>query len=69
MRDGSEATLLDVVTFFDRGGEPNPYLDGGIVALKLTEQEKRDLVAFIDRSAGKGKRGAAEPRPPPSGTQ
>jgi cytochrome c peroxidase len=54
MHDGSEATLLDVVTFYDKGGEPNPYLDGGIVPLKLTDQEKHDLVAFMESLTGQG---------------
>lgn len=54
LHDGSEATLLDVVNFYDRGGEPNPYLDGGIVPLKLTEQEKLDLVAFMEALTGEG---------------
>ena len=54
MHDGSEATLLDVVKFYDKGGEPNPYLDGGIVPLKLTEQEKKDLVAFMEALTGEG---------------
>lgn len=54
MHDGSEATLLDVVNFYDRGGEANPYLDGGIVPLTLTEQEKKDLVAFMEALTGEG---------------
>jgi cytochrome c peroxidase len=54
MHDGSEATLKDVVVFYDKGGEPNPYLDGGIVPLKLTEQEKQDLVAFMESLTGQG---------------
>jgi cytochrome c peroxidase len=54
MHDGSEATLLDVVNFYDRGGEPNPYLDGGIRPLQLTEQEKQDLVAFMESLTGEG---------------
>jgi cytochrome c peroxidase len=54
MHDGSEATLLDVINFYDKGGEPNPYLDGGIVPLKLTEQEKQDLVAFLESLTGQG---------------
>ncbi len=54
LHDGSEATLLDVVIFYDKGGEPNPYLDGGIVPLKLTDQEKRDLVAFMESLTGQG---------------
>jgi cytochrome c peroxidase len=54
MHDGSEATLLDVVNFYDRGGEANPYLDGGIVPLKLTDREKQDLVAFMEALTGEG---------------
>jgi cytochrome c peroxidase len=54
MHDGSEATLLDVVNFYDRGGESNPYLDGGIVPLKLTDQEKKDLVTFMESLTGEG---------------
>jgi cytochrome c peroxidase len=54
MHDGSEATLMDVVNFYDRGGEPNPYLDGGITPLKLTEQEKLDLVEFMESLTGEG---------------
>jgi len=54
MHDGSEATLLDVVKFYDKGGEPNPYLDGGIVPLKLTDQEQKDLVAFMESLTGQG---------------
>ncbi|MBW1686876.1 MAG: cytochrome-c peroxidase [Deltaproteobacteria bacterium] len=47
MHDGSEATLLDVVEYYDRGGNPNPWLDGGIRALDLTDQEKADLVELM----------------------
>ena len=47
MHDGSEATLLDVINFYDRGGENNPFLDGGIRPLHLTDQEKTDLVELM----------------------
>jgi cytochrome c peroxidase len=47
MHDGSEATLLDVINFYDRGGVNNPFLDGGIRPLGLTEQEKTDLVELM----------------------
>lgn len=47
MHDGSEATLLDVINFYDRGGENNPFLDGGIRPLHLTDQEKADLVELM----------------------
>lgn len=48
MHDGSEATLLDVIEFYNRGGNNNPYLDGGMRTLSLTEQEKNDLVALME---------------------
>jgi cytochrome c peroxidase len=48
MHDGSEKTLRDVIEFYDRGGNDNPYLDGGMRPLALTEQEKADLVALME---------------------
>lgn len=48
MHDGSEATLLDVMEFYNRGGNNNPYLDGGMRALSLGDQEKKDLVALME---------------------
>jgi cytochrome c peroxidase len=47
MHDGSEATLEAVIVFYDRGGNPNPYLDGGMRPLHLTDQEKADLVEVL----------------------
>lgn len=47
MHDGSEATLEDVIEFYDKGGVDNPFLDGGIRPLHLTEQEKADLVELM----------------------
>jgi len=47
MHDGSMQTLWDTIDHYNRGGEPNPYLDGGMEALALTEAEVDDLVAFL----------------------
>lgn len=47
MHDGSLATLEDVVDFYDRGGNKNPYLDENIVPLGLSEVEKKALLAFL----------------------
>jgi cytochrome c peroxidase len=47
MHDGSLRTLWDVVDHYNRGGEANPYLDGGIEPLDLSESEIDDLVAFL----------------------
>ncbi len=61
MHDGSEPTLLTVVEFYNKGGEPNPFLDGGITPLKLTEGEKHDLVAFMESLTGQGEGAANRP--------
>jgi cytochrome c peroxidase len=48
MHDGSQKTLLEVVEYYDEGGRPNPFLDPAIFPLNLSEQEKKDLVAFME---------------------
>jgi cytochrome c peroxidase len=47
MHDGSEKTLLDVVRFYNRGGEKNPRLDRRLRPLGLSEQEMSGLVEFL----------------------
>lgn len=47
MHDGSLATLWDVMDHYNKGGVPNPFLDGGIQRLGLTEEEIDDLVALM----------------------
>ncbi len=52
MHDGSEATLEAVVEYYDRGGNANPTLDKDIKPLKLTAEEKTDLVNFMKALTG-----------------
>jgi cytochrome c peroxidase len=47
MHDGSLETLWDVVQFFNKGGERNPFLDSEMKPLGLTESEVEDLVNFL----------------------
>jgi cytochrome c peroxidase len=47
MHDGSMQTLWDVVDHYNRGGEANAFLDGGIEPLALNETEINQLVAFL----------------------
>lgn len=47
MHDGSQATLEEVVAWYDKGGHPNPHLSDKIKPLNLTEQERADLVEFM----------------------
>jgi len=47
MHDGSLETLWDVVEFFNKGGERNPFLDSEMKPLGLTASEVEDLVNFL----------------------
>ncbi|MDX1944175.1 MAG: cytochrome c peroxidase [Pirellulaceae bacterium] len=47
MHDGSQKTLAEVVEYYNKGGHENPWLDEEIFPLKLTAQEKDDLVKFL----------------------
>jgi cytochrome c peroxidase len=47
MHDGSLATLEDVVDYYNKGCTPNPQLDEELFPLKLTTEEKADLVQFL----------------------
>ncbi len=47
MHDGSMNTLWDVMDHYNKGGEANPFLDGGIEPLALSEKEIDQMVAFL----------------------
>jgi len=52
MHDGSETTLAGVVEFYNKGGVPNNQLSAEIRPLNLSDQEKADLVAFLEALNG-----------------
>jgi cytochrome c peroxidase len=47
MHDGSFETLWDVVEFFNKGGERNPFLDAEMKPLGLSASEVEDVVNFL----------------------
>ena len=47
MHDGSHKTLEEVVDYYQQGGFANPQLDEEIFPLKLSDQDKADLVTFM----------------------
>ncbi len=53
MHDGSEATLREVVIFYNRGGTPNPHLSKEIKPLGLSPPEIDDVIAFLQALTGK----------------
>jgi len=60
MHDGSMQTLVDVMDNYNKGGETNPFLDGGIEPLALTDTEIENVVEFLNTLTDK--RFAAEQR-------
>jgi cytochrome c peroxidase len=54
MHDGRFQTLEEVVDFYDKGGIPNKNLDKIMKPLKMTDQEKKQLVAFMKALSGEG---------------
>ncbi|HEV3340779.1 MAG TPA: cytochrome-c peroxidase, partial [Pirellulales bacterium] len=54
MHDGRFKTLEEVVDHYDKGGIKNEYLDQRMKLLKLTKQDKSDLVAFLKALSGEG---------------
>ena len=61
MHDGSQKTLQQVVTFYVGGGNSNPNLDHDIKVLKLSAQERADLVAFLESLTGEMPKNAGPP--------
>jgi cytochrome c peroxidase len=47
MHDGSLATLEDVVAFYKKGGEANPGLDEALAGIEISDEDARNLVAFL----------------------
>ena len=47
MHDGSQRTLEEVVEWYAKGGHPNDFLSDKMKKLDLSEQDKKDLVAFM----------------------
>lgn len=47
MHDGSLKTLEDVIEYYNKGGTPNDFLDEEVYELKLNDQQKASLVAFL----------------------
>ena len=57
MHDGSITTLEEVIEFYDRGGNANPYLDRELRRLSLTVEEKEALLAFLKSLSGQIRQG------------
>lgn len=52
MHNGVFGTLKKVVSFYNKGGIPNPGLDLSIRPLGLTDSEMKDIVAFLESLTG-----------------
>jgi cytochrome c peroxidase len=54
MHDGRFGTLEEVVEFYNKGGIKNPFQDELIIPLELTDEEKKNVVAFLRTLTGQG---------------
>jgi len=61
MHDGSLKTLKEVLDFYVGGGSSNPQLDREIKPLKLSAQERADLIAFLESLTGEVPANAGPP--------
>lgn len=61
MHDGSLKTLMEVVDYYDKGGIPNKNLHPLLKPLHLSEQDKKDLVSFMEALSGEGWQHFKEP--------
>jgi cytochrome c peroxidase len=52
MHDGSLSSLKDVVDYYNRGGDFSPNKSELIRPLHLSEEERRDLVSFLESLTG-----------------
>jgi len=65
MHNGVFGTLREVVDFFDAGGGSTPNKSPLLRALGLSEQDKSDLVAFLESMSSERPRVVDAPRLPP----
>ncbi len=54
MHDGSAATLMDVMVWYDDGGHKDPDLDTKVKKLDLEDAEINALVKFMEALTGEG---------------
>ena len=52
MHDGTFSTLEQVVDFYDRGGNKNPFLDPELRPLGLNDNDQLSLLAFLRSLTG-----------------
>ncbi len=52
MHDGSQRTLREVVDWYVKGGHPNATLSDKIKKFEASEQDRQDLVAFMEALTG-----------------
>jgi cytochrome c peroxidase len=61
MHNGGMTSLQEVVDYYSRGAEKNPFLDEKIHPLNLTAENKTDLIAFLESLTGEVSYAAAKP--------
>jgi cytochrome c peroxidase len=56
MHNASQATLADVMKHYEKGGIERPSRSPMMMAIELTDQERLDLIAFMETLTGDSER-------------
>jgi cytochrome c peroxidase len=65
MHDGSQKTLEEVIEYYRKGGNANAQLDEEIFPLKISDEEKKDLITFLQEGLSSPDYPMVEPPPLP----
>ena len=57
MHNASSATLADVVVHYEKGGIDRPSRSAMLLPIQLTDQDRLDLVAFMETLTAKNDAG------------
>ncbi len=63
MHNGSQATLTDVLKHYETGGIDRPSRSPLMMPIVLSDQDRADLVAFLETLSEGARRAEAKPRP------
>jgi cytochrome c peroxidase len=63
MHHGLQVTLDEVMRHYEKGGIDRPSRSPLMQPIQLTDQERRDLIAFMETLSGSGRSSAVVPKP------
>ncbi|MPZ38178.1 MAG: c-type cytochrome [Rhizobiales bacterium] len=62
MHSGAQVTLVEVMKHYEKGGIDRPSRSSLMRPIQLTDQERQDLIAFMETLSGSGRSATAVPK-------